>query len=99
MNETAPPYLDLERVSAVKKTETPAYGLTRSGYTRLAGAPDCLMIRIDDRGPWRRLMYWGFSNATTHFVRIAEEPHLVAHPWELFHRAAREAREVAPCEA
>lgn len=88
-------YLDLDRVSAVKKTETPAYGLTRDGYTALAGAPDCLMIRLDGRGPWRRLMYWCFSNASTSFVRIAGEAHIVAHPQDLFHRAAREAREVA----
>ncbi len=98
MDETMkqPAYLDLDRVSAVKKTETPAYGLTRDGYTKRAGAPDCLMIRLDGRGPWRRLMYWCFSNAGTSFVRIAGVPHIVAHPWDLFNRAAREAREVVP---
>ena len=55
MNGKEPTYLDPDRVSAVKKTETPAYGLTRDGYTQLAGAPDGLMVRVEGGGPWRRL--------------------------------------------
>ncbi len=85
-------YLDSARVTGLRKTDTPAYGLTVAGYTKRAGAPDCLMLQLDGAKRWRRLMYWCFSNASTHFVRVDSQPLIVAYPEDLFNRAARKAR-------
>jgi len=57
-------------IEAMKRTETPRYGMTADGYTRKSGAPTSRMIRLAGERRWRRLMCWQFSNAGTLFIRV-----------------------------
>jgi hypothetical protein len=51
----------------------PHAGMTRMGYTKRAGAPSSLMIRLEGERRWRRLMVWCFSNTGTCFVYMRGE--------------------------
>lgn len=67
-------YLDETRITAWKTTDQPHYGVTVFGYSCNRGAPSDRMIKIDGKGPWRRVMVWCFSNASTTFVKIDGKP-------------------------
>lgn len=69
-------YLETKIVES-KVTPSPRYGLTADGYTKKSGAPTPMLVRLDGEKRWRRLMVWQFSNASTYFIRICGEPHIV----------------------
>ncbi len=71
-----PDYLNTPIVKS-KQTDTPRYGMTVAGYTKLSGAPTSRMILLEGESRWRRLMCWQFSNAGTCFVRVKGEALIV----------------------
>ena len=73
-------YLDRSgfRITAVKTTDTPRYGVCADGYSKRLGAPTDRMVKINNSGPWRRVMCWQFSNAGSLFVRIAGQEYVIS---------------------
>lgn len=71
-----PTYLTTPIVDAMR-TPVPHYGVTVFGYSKLSGAPTAHMIKLQGEKRWRRVMVWCFSNASTAFIRIKGEPHIV----------------------
>jgi hypothetical protein len=60
-------------IAAVRRTETPRYGMAADGYTLASGAPTSLLVRLEGEKRWRRLMCIQFSNAGSVFLRIKGE--------------------------
>ena len=68
---------DSFKVTAVKRTYSPKYGMCADGYTKRCGAPTSYMVQLDGSKRWRRVMCWQFSNAGTLFVRVNKEEYIV----------------------
>ena len=68
---------DSFKVTSVKRTYSPKYGMCSSGYTKRSGAPTSYMVRLDGSKRWRRVMCWQFSNVGTLFVRIGGEEYII----------------------
>lgn len=63
-----------QEISAVRLTEVPRHGVTKSGYSVRSGAPTAALIRLSGEKIWRRVYVWQFSNLGTRFVRVKGEP-------------------------
>ena len=71
---SAPAYLaDRHSITGHRTAETPRYGVRADGYSTRDGSPTCHLVKLDDRGPWRRVRVWQFSNAGTAFIRVGGE--------------------------
>lgn len=61
------------KVVELKRAGDPRPRMTRDGYTKRAGSPTAMVVRLDGETRWRRVYVWCFSNAGTHFVRVKGE--------------------------
>ena len=67
-----------------KRVDIPANRrLTSEGYTPIAGSPSDWKIKLEGENRWRRVYCWQFSNASTLFIRVNEQP-IVVRDYELF---------------
>ena len=77
-------YLDISRITSAKLTEYPRYGRDVYGYG--SKIPLGYMVRLDGRGPWRRVYCICYSNAGTLYVIDKGEPAYIAGDLELQHK-------------
>lgn len=73
----SPRYLATPIAEAKRVDIDPRRYMTAGGYTKQAGAPTSVMIRLEGEKRWRRVMVWQFSNAGTAFVRIKGDAFIV----------------------
>lgn len=61
------------KVVELQRKGDPKPRTTRDGYTKRAGSPTGMMVRLDGETMWRRVYVWQFSNSATYFVRVKGE--------------------------
>ncbi|RLB44658.1 MAG: hypothetical protein DRH30_00840 [Deltaproteobacteria bacterium] len=65
------------KITNVRTTDVPRYGVTADGYSKRSGAPTRMLVQLEGSGIWRRVMCWQFSNAGTLFIHMLGEDHIL----------------------